>query len=165
MLPLIHGLTRFRCYEDKLDYDFRIQYANIRQIWAERKKGTEKDFKRAVNGGRELPAKRILTFPVFPSKTFVSDLEWWVFALISKLEFGLRMIISASDPTRIAPFLGYILKILALVMLQGQYTSQIAINMSEFVHDFKQENKNIPFSACYPNVIRDRNFSRFLQPS
>jgi len=44
----------------------------------------------------------------------VSSLEWWDFALISKLEFGFRMIISASDPGRIAPFFGYILKILAL---------------------------------------------------
>jgi len=44
----------------------------------------------------------------------VSSLEWWDFAVISKLEFGLRMIISASDPGRIAPFLGHILKILAL---------------------------------------------------
>jgi len=44
----------------------------------------------------------------------VSSLEWWDLAVISKLEFGLRMMISASDPGRIAPFLGYILKILAL---------------------------------------------------
>jgi len=28
----------------------------------------------------------------------VSSLEWWDFAVISKPEFGLRMIISASDP-------------------------------------------------------------------
>ena len=55
-----------------------------------------------------------ITFPPLPSKTFVSNLEWWELALISKLEFGLSMIMSASDPTRIAPFLGYILKILAL---------------------------------------------------
>lgn len=58
-----------------------------------------------------------ITFPLHPSKTLVSDLEWWDFALISKLEFGLSIIISASEPARIAPFLGYILKILALKIL------------------------------------------------
>lgn len=57
---------------------------------------------------------KYITLPLFPSKTFISVLEWWVLALISKLEFGLRIMISASDPARIAPFLGYMLKILAL---------------------------------------------------
>jgi hypothetical protein len=44
----------------------------------------------------------------------VSVLEWCDFAVTSTLEFGLRIIISASEPGRIAPFFGYILKILAL---------------------------------------------------
>lgn len=58
--------------------------------------------------------KILLTFPILPSQTFVSDLEWWEDELISKLEFGFSIITSASDPTSIAPFLGQMLKIFAL---------------------------------------------------
>lgn len=55
-----------------------------------------------------------LTFPFLPSYTFVLDLEWCVWAPITKLLSGFRMMMSASDPSRIAPFRGYMLKIFAL---------------------------------------------------
>lgn len=42
MVTLLHGLTRFRCHEDKLNYNHRIQDANIQQIWAEGEKGQTK---------------------------------------------------------------------------------------------------------------------------
>ena len=59
-----------------------------------------------------------LTFPFLPSYTFVLDLEWCVWAPITKLRSGFRMMISASEPSRIAPFRGYMLKILALKRVQ-----------------------------------------------
>jgi hypothetical protein len=59
-----------------------------------------------------------LTFPFLPTYTFVLDLEWCVWAPITKLLSGFRRMISASDPSRIAPFRGYMLKILALKRVQ-----------------------------------------------
>lgn len=63
--------------------------------------------------------------------------------MISKLEFGLSIIISASEPGRMAPFLGYILKILALKEFQRNNYSQFSFQAAKQGAKFQDDKPTI----------------------